>query len=296
MFGFGRSAKSARSGAVGGLQFDAPVRISLQLARDNAVRLRTPQVTPDHILLGILDAGGTDAGHLLAALGIRTSVVRAALESLLAPGAGARARAGSSQDLPYTREAKRVLENAMREATTLDHSAVTSAHLLLGVLAESGAAASKLLGQHGATLDAARSLVRSGLPERPALTIRIDDRSDRLIYQQIVAQIEEAIAIGRLIPGERLPPIRQLADELEIAPGTVARAYGDLESAGVVITDRARGTFVAPNRAHSEGERRAMAVRDLFRPAAVAAFHLGASAAEIRAALDVALADIYPSR
>ena len=46
------------------------------------------------------------------------------------------------------------------------------------------------------------------------------------------------IATGALQPGERLPTVRQLADELDIAPGTVARAYGELERQGVVVAVR----------------------------------------------------------
>src|SRR5206468_2526682 len=75
--------------------------------------------------------------------------------------------------------------------------------------------------------------------------VRIDDASDRAIHEQIVSQIQEAVATGTLRPGNRLPPVRQLADQLEIAPGTVARAYSELERRGIVVTDGARGTRVA---------------------------------------------------
>jgi DNA-binding transcriptional regulator YhcF (GntR family) len=58
------------------------------------------------------------------------------------------------------------------------------------------------------------------------------------------AQLAELIAGGVLGPGDRLPPIRQLAADLGIAPGTVARAYRLLESAGLVRTGRGGGTRV----------------------------------------------------
>jgi GntR family transcriptional regulator len=54
------------------------------------------------------------------------------------------------------------------------------------------------------------------------------------IYLQIVNQIKYAVASGRLAPGDELPPIRVLAERLLINPNTVARAYRELETAGIV--------------------------------------------------------------
>lgn len=65
------------------------------------------------------------------------------------------------------------------------------------------------------------------------------------IYQQIVNQVKYQVAAGRLRAGEELPPVRTLAEQLVINPNTVARAYRELESAGVVATRRGSGTYVA---------------------------------------------------
>ena len=65
------------------------------------------------------------------------------------------------------------------------------------------------------------------------------------IYLQIVNQIKYLVASGRLAPGEELPPIRTLAETLLINPNTVARAYRELESAGVVEKRRTAGTYVS---------------------------------------------------
>ena len=65
------------------------------------------------------------------------------------------------------------------------------------------------------------------------------------IYQQLVHQVREAIARGDLKPEEQLPSVRQLSRDLVINPNTVARAYRDLESAGVVTTRRGAGTHVS---------------------------------------------------
>ena len=65
------------------------------------------------------------------------------------------------------------------------------------------------------------------------------------IYLQIVNQVKYLVASGRLAPGEELPPIRVLAERLLINPNTVARAYRELEQAGVVTKRRTAGTYVS---------------------------------------------------
>ena len=65
------------------------------------------------------------------------------------------------------------------------------------------------------------------------------------IYLQIVNQVKYLVASGRLKPGEELPPIRVLAKKLLVNPNTVARAYRELETAGVVTTRRTAGTYVS---------------------------------------------------
>jgi GntR family transcriptional regulator len=65
------------------------------------------------------------------------------------------------------------------------------------------------------------------------------------IYRQIMRQITEALAVGRLRPGDKLPSHRDLAEELVIAPLTVKKAYDELELLGFIATQRGRGTFVS---------------------------------------------------
>ena len=65
------------------------------------------------------------------------------------------------------------------------------------------------------------------------------------IYLQIVNQVKFLVASGRLAAGEELPPIRGLAEQLLINPNTVARAYRDLETAGIVEKRRTAGTYVS---------------------------------------------------
>jgi GntR family transcriptional regulator len=65
------------------------------------------------------------------------------------------------------------------------------------------------------------------------------------IYLQIVNQVKYLVASGRLEPGEELPPIRTLAEQLLVNPNTVARAYRELELAGLVTKRRTAGTYVS---------------------------------------------------
>ena len=76
------------------------------------------------------------------------------------------------------------------------------------------------------------------------LWIQITPGANEPLYGQVVRQISEAIAMGRLCGGDKLPPVRKLATELVINPNTVARAYSQLEQAGLVTTKTGAGTFV----------------------------------------------------
>jgi DNA-binding transcriptional regulator YhcF (GntR family) len=78
--------------------------------------------------------------------------------------------------------------------------------------------------------------------------IRIDQDSAVPPYEQVRGQLAGMIGDGRLAVGTRLPAVRQLAADLGLAVNTVARAYRELESAGLVETRGRHGTVVAPGR------------------------------------------------
>jgi DNA-binding transcriptional regulator YhcF (GntR family) len=75
--------------------------------------------------------------------------------------------------------------------------------------------------------------------------LAVDDGSPVPPYEQLRQQVTALVLAGRLSPGDRLPPIRQLAGDLGLAGGTVARAYRELEADGVVKTRGRHGTTVA---------------------------------------------------
>ncbi|GAA2388881.1 GntR family transcriptional regulator [Dactylosporangium salmoneum] len=78
---------------------------------------------------------------------------------------------------------------------------------------------------------------------RPTLTIVTGDPTPP--YEQLRRQFADLIRHGALAAGDRLPPVRQLAADLGLAVGTVARAYRELEAAGLVESRRGAGTRVA---------------------------------------------------
>ena len=85
--------------------------------------------------------------------------------------------------------------------------------------------------------------------------IIVDDSDPTPVFEQIRAQLAASIRLASLRSGDRLPSVRQLARDLRISPGTVARAYLALESEGLVDTARGGGTRV---RVHVENFPEAM--------------------------------------
>jgi GntR family transcriptional regulator len=77
------------------------------------------------------------------------------------------------------------------------------------------------------------------------LRVSVDLDAAEPPYEQVRAQIAGLITSGRLLPGDRLPTVRGLAADLGLAANTVARAFKELEAAGLVVTRRRAGTTVA---------------------------------------------------
>ena len=75
--------------------------------------------------------------------------------------------------------------------------------------------------------------------------IRFDLKRDTPIYEQIVEQVKYHVVKGNIKPGMAIPSVRKLALELNITPGTVAKAYQELERQGIVETIRGKGVYIA---------------------------------------------------
>jgi GntR family transcriptional regulator len=106
------------------------------------------------------------------------------------------------------------------------------------------------------------------------------------VYRQIFNQVKYLVASGVLRPDEELPPIRALAEQLLINPNTVARAYRELEQAGIVVKRGTVGTFVshAPSRL-TRGERLRV-LRQRIDALLADARHMGVSLEELKDMID----------
>ncbi len=76
------------------------------------------------------------------------------------------------------------------------------------------------------------------------LTLQIDFRSGLPIYTQVVNQVQAQVASGILKPGDQLPTVRALAEDLRVNFNTVARAYRILDEARIISTQQGRGTYI----------------------------------------------------
>jgi GntR family transcriptional regulator len=122
------------------------------------------------------------------------------------------------------------------------------------------------------------------------MNIKIDVQSGVPIYVQLVERIKHMIATGELRPGDQLPTVRQLAQDLVVNPNTVARAYTMLDQAGIISTQQGRGTYV---REHPDenglARMRVEKLGGLVTQAIVEALSLGYDTDEIREEFEAAL-------
>jgi GntR family transcriptional regulator len=76
------------------------------------------------------------------------------------------------------------------------------------------------------------------------IVFHLDGNSGVPTYRQLVVQVERALQLGRLQPGDRVPAVREVVEHLAINPNTVFKAYRELELKGLVSGRRGEGTFV----------------------------------------------------
>ena len=116
------------------------------------------------------------------------------------------------------------------------------------------------------------------------------------IYEQIVAQVIYGVAAGTLEVGTFIPSVRELAEQLLVHPNTVARAYVELERAGVVTTRRGRGMEVTPEAPEACKSRRKELVRGRIRQALREAAASVLAPEEIRKLVEEELAAVNGSK
>jgi GntR family transcriptional regulator len=102
-------------------------------------------------------------------------------------------------------------------------------------------------------------------------------RSGKPVYLQLVDQVKAAVASGAAQPGESLPSIRPLAEDLRVNRNTVAKAYAELEHQGVIETQAGRGCFISERSSPLRKDARLRLLTDEIDEAVVQAHHLQVS-------------------
>jgi GntR family transcriptional regulator len=106
------------------------------------------------------------------------------------------------------------------------------------------------------------------------MRFQLDFKSGKAVYLQLVEQVRVAAAAGALQPGDALPSIRPLAEDLRINRNTVAKAYAELENQGVIETIAGKGCFVRPGSSPLRKDVRRKLLADKIDDAVVHAHHL----------------------
>ncbi len=106
------------------------------------------------------------------------------------------------------------------------------------------------------------------------MLFQVDFQAGKPVYLQLADQIRYAAAAGRLRPGEPLPSLRPLAEELRINRNTIAKAYAELESQGIIETLPGKGFFLKKNNSPFNGEARHRLLLTEIDEAVVMAHHL----------------------
>jgi GntR family transcriptional regulator len=106
------------------------------------------------------------------------------------------------------------------------------------------------------------------------MQFHIDNASNRAAYQQIIDQVKRDIALGRLVKDEKLPTVRQLANQLAINPNTIAKSYRFLEREGIIVTRPGSGAFIANFDSNLSKAVRKKLVNDDLERIVVEAFHM----------------------
>jgi GntR family transcriptional regulator len=106
------------------------------------------------------------------------------------------------------------------------------------------------------------------------MLLQINYKSGKPVYLQVVDQIKAAAASGAMQAGESLPSIRPLAEDLRVNRNTIAKAYTELESQGVIETIPGKGCFLRPNNSPLKKEVRRKLLIDEIDQVVVQAHHL----------------------
>lgn len=116
--------------------------------------------------------------------------------------------------------------------------------------------------------------------------VNIDVRSNKPIYEQIIEQIKYSVIKGFLNPGDAIPSVRRLALELSVTPGTVAKAYQELERQKVIETIRGKGTFISSGNNIVHDSEKFERIKENIRSQVVELRYMGVDKEEVKKMID----------
>ena len=149
---FKATVESALEGAF--TRFSNRARRAVILSQEEARRLSHHQIDTEHLLLGLLAEGEGHGAQALQSAGITLDATRAEVEKIVGHGQGMPKR-----HIPFAPRAKKVLEQALREASTLNHHHIGTEHILLGLLCEEEGVGAQIIIAQGAQLSDIRNNV-----------------------------------------------------------------------------------------------------------------------------------------
>ncbi|MGI6155321.1 MAG: GntR family transcriptional regulator [Enterococcus sp.] len=112
--------------------------------------------------------------------------------------------------------------------------------------------------------------------------VTIDKTSSRPYYEQLVLSIKEDILQGILVPGDKIPSVREMAKQLLMNPNTISKAYQVLEREQILVTVKGKGTFVKQIEKGVRDLRRIEELQDQFKELVIEAKHLQVTQSELK--------------
>lgn len=198
-------------------RFTDRARKVLQLANEEAMRVKHEYIGTEHILLGLVSEGAGVGANTLKNLGVDLPKIRREVEKIIQAGSGG----GKLGRLPQTPRAKKVIDYAIEEARNLNHNYVGTEHLLLGLIREQEGVASQVLMNLGVRLELVREEVL------------------RLLGPAIVQKMEEPLPLSDV----DLP----LPDEVRLVVATfdqLIEQLGHFKEAAIALQDFERAANI----------------------------------------------------
>jgi ATP-dependent Clp protease ATP-binding subunit ClpC len=203
-------------------RFTDRARRVIVLAQEEARLLDHDHIGTEHILLGLVHEGDGVAARALESLGIRLDAVRREVEAIIGQG-----DSPPSEHIPFTPEAKKVLELSLREAIQLGHNDIGTEHILLGLLREGEGVGCQVLVKLGATLPKVRARVLQLLPQSSGAS------TSGWVFRpssELTAVLDEAHRVAEARGEAEVMPIHLFLAAVEHPDGAAGRM---LETVGV---------------------------------------------------------------